>query len=365
VSASDIELFALDGGRTERPYSAGDADDRPIRLKTSARMTAETLAPFKHVPVRSVWLMGRGHTDHDVALVAATFGQLADLYVPFSSKLTDASIRALVPVGEHFRSFGVLRSRISDEGAKILATFPELRVARLEHSQLTDVGVAALGECRKLEVLHLDGGRAINGGGLSAFVDHPALRALFLRGTQVDDDAIGHLSGCAELKDLWLSATRVSERCLLTLPRNPDLSVGLPLGLDPERIDAIRSELNFVVDGVGPSHVIDVPRNYEGKVVDLPLQLRGNSPTLVMFTSLSCPPCKRLKTTYDLVRPNLRERFKYVELDVEENLDLASAMRVRSVPTVLVLQFGIELHRSVGAVGIEKLTEYLEAALDA
>jgi thiol-disulfide isomerase/thioredoxin len=363
VSVPGIELFALEGGVVAQPYALGDATDWPVRLKTSERLTPELLAPFTRVPVRSVWLMGRGHTDRDIAIAAETFSELADIYAPFTPKLTDESIRSLAPLAANFRSFGVLRSGITDEGAKLLASFPELRVARLEHSRLTDVGVAALGSCRNMQHVHLDGNRGVTGSGLEAFVDHPSLRALFLSGTLVDDDAIGYLSGCVELRDVWLSSTRVSERCLLTLPRNPDLSVGLPRELDQERVDEIRRGLNFVVDGVGPDHVVDVPRIEDGAAVDLPPQLRSNALTFAVFTSQSCPPCKWLKTTFDTVRPNLREQFKFVELEIEENLELASALRVRSVPAVFVMQFGIELDRFVGAMGVERLTERLEAVL--
>jgi thioredoxin-like negative regulator of GroEL len=82
-----------------------------------------------------------------------------------------------------------------------------------------------------------------------------------------------------------------------------------------------------------------------------------------VFTASWCQPCHWLKTTFESVRPNLREQFKFVELDIDEHMAFASALRVRSVPTAFVMQFGIELDRFVGALGVEKLTERLEAVL--
>jgi thiol-disulfide isomerase/thioredoxin len=365
MSTSEVELFALEDGVKEVPYSIGEPTDLPIRLKTSHRLTSDLLDPFKNVPVRSVWLMGKRHTDHDVALVAEMFNDLMDLYVPFAPALTDEACRSLIPRGEHFRAFGVRRSRITDEGAKVLASFPELRVLHLNHSQITDVGLSALGACRDLVHLFLDGNRSINGSGFAAFADHPALRAVFARGTAVDDDAVGHLSTCSLLGDLHLSSTRATERCLLTL-RQQGLEVSLPREIDQERLDGVRVECpDLIVNGIGPEHVIDIPRAKDGAPVELPASLRGYALTFAMFTSPSCGPCGWLKTTYDLVPPALREQFKYVEIAIEDELDLASALGIRSVPTVLILQFGIVLQRFTGAVKVEQLTEYLEAALSA
>jgi thiol-disulfide isomerase/thioredoxin len=298
-----------------------------------------------------------------VAAAVDAFEELVDIYVPRSKRLTDDAIRALTPLAANFRRFGAVFSQVADEGAKILATFPELREVRLEHSGVSDDGVAALGSCRRLEFASFDGSRAISGRGLAGFADHPKLRALFLRGTSVDDDGVGYLSGCTELRDLWLSSTRVTERCLLTLPDNPDLDVSLPRELDGDRVEEVRRQTNLTVDGVGPDHVVDIPRAPDGAPVDLPPELRGNALTFAVFTSDSCRPCQWLKTTFGQLRPNLREQFKYVELDVGDNLELASTMRVRSVPTVFVMQFGIELDRFTGAMGVEKLTERLEAVL--
>ena len=364
MSAPGIKLFALEGGVVERPHAIGQDTDSPIRLKTAERLTPEALEPFSQVPVRSVWLMGHRHTDRDVAIVADVFHELAELYVPFSRSLTDASIRSLLPRGLQFRGFRVRNSKITDEGAALLASFPELRQVGLEHSRVTDVGIEKLGGCRELLHLFLDGNRGITGRGLGGFVDHPSLRALFLRGTNVDDDGIGHLSGCNELRDLWLSSTRVSERCLLTMPSSRELDVSLPRGLNQELVDEIRRERpNLVVDGVGPDHVVDIPRAPDGAPIDLPAELRGNALTFAMFTASWCGPCAWLKTTYGTLPPSLREQFKYVELDIDDHMELASSLHVRSVPTVFVMQFGIELDRFTGAMGVEKLTERLEAVL--
>lgn len=353
----------MEGGRTERPYTAGDKTEWPIRLKTSASLSASALTEFADVPVRSVWLTGSGHSARDIAAVVDAFAELADVFVAATTTLDDEAIRALIPCGQTLRRFGVMRSRITDDGARVLASMPELLEVRLEHSQLTDNGVAALASCRNLQMLVIDGNRGVRGNGFRAFVDHPSLRSLFVRGTGVNDDAIGHLNGCVSLRDIYLSSTNVTERCLLTLPQNPDLKVSLPQGLDQERVDKIRCALNFVVDGVDPNSVVELPQAADGTPVDLPPQMRSNALTFAVFSSSSCAPCAWLKATFNHIRPNLREQFKYVELDVEEHLKLASALRVRSVPAVFVMQFGIELDRFVGAMGAHSLEERLERVL--
>jgi thiol-disulfide isomerase/thioredoxin len=151
---------------------------------------------------------------------------------------------------------------------------------------------------------------------------------------------------------------------LLTLPTERPLDVFLPKEVDSERVDELRRERpNLIVDGVGPDHVVDIPRAPDGTAVELPPELRGNALTFAVFSADWCAPCKWLKTTYEIVPPRLREQFKYVELDIDEHMALASSLHVRSVPTVFVMQFGIELDRFTGAMGVEKLTERLEAVL--
>jgi thiol-disulfide isomerase/thioredoxin len=364
VSDLNVSLFALEHGRVERPFSIGDETELPIRLKTAAPLTPEVVEPFRDVAVRSVWLTGKRHTDRDVAVAADTFPQLADIFVPHGKAITDDAIRALAPVAATFRAFTAYRSQVSDEGAKLLAQLPELRLVRLDQGRLTDDGLEALGQCQDLQGLMLDGNFRIRGRGLKGFVDHPSLRFLLMSGTKIDDDAIGHLAGCSNLERLMVSSTNVTERCLLTLPSERELDVFLPRGVDPERVDQIRRERpNLIVDGLGPDHVVDIPRAEDGAPVELPPQLRGNALTFAVFTSSSCAPCQWLKTTFGQLRPNLREQFKFVEIDIDDHMPLASALHVRSVPTVFVMQFGIELDRFVGAMGETHLTERLEAVL--
>jgi len=73
-----------------------------------------------------------------------------------------------------------------------------------------------------------------------------------------------------------------------------------------------------------------------------------NGGILIDYFANWCGPCKtliprleNLETQY----PNVR----FVKLNVDENMEHAVSMNIRSVPTVIFYKDGVELNRSTGA----------------
>ena len=225
-------------------------------------------------------------------------------------------------------------------------------------------GFRGFGKLPDLCQLSLSGNVHVLGPGLEAFAGNQALKYLFLNGTKVGDEHVAHLSGCASLMRIMLSSTNVTEQCVLSLPRNPDCEVFLPDGLEGERLNEIRRQRpELIINGVRSGDLRDLAAVIGEAPGDLPLPLRSDSPTLVLFTADWCQPCTWVKTAIDKVPIQIRERFRYVEVDIEADPDTTSAMRVQSLPTLMFLNGGREHARLVGAHKSPAIEERMRAVL--
>lgn len=78
--------------------------------------------------------------------------------------------------------------------------------------------------------------------------------------------------------------------------------------------------------------------------------------TLKIYSAEWCGPCKQLKAvlpSVDLVDVNL------LQIDVEAWKDEAKSDNVRSVPTLILLEDGVEIKRKTGAMTKDQLLEFV------
>lgn len=78
--------------------------------------------------------------------------------------------------------------------------------------------------------------------------------------------------------------------------------------------------------------------------------------TLKIYSAEWCGPCKQLKAilpSVDLGDVNL------LQIDVEAWKDEAKADNVRSVPTLIVIEDGVEIKRKTGAMSKDQLLEFV------
>lgn len=76
---------------------------------------------------------------------------------------------------------------------------------------------------------------------------------------------------------------------------------------------------------------------------------------LVDFTAAWCGPCKRLAPIIDEVADALDGKVKVGKLDIDESPMTTQKFGVRGVPTLLVLENGKEVGKSVGLVSKAKI----------
>jgi thiol-disulfide isomerase/thioredoxin len=75
----------------------------------------------------------------------------------------------------------------------------------------------------------------------------------------------------------------------------------------------------------------------------------GSRVTLVQFSSAFCTPCRATRALLTDITADLAD-VKYIDIDVEKNLDLVRRLDIRSTPTTLILdKSGNEVGRAVGA----------------
>ncbi len=93
--------------------------------------------------------------------------------------------------------------------------------------------------------------------------------------------------------------------------------------------------------------------------------IKADSPVLVDFYADWCGPCKTQTPILDELAQEFDGKVKFakVDIDVEENKDLAVKYGVMSVPTLIIFSNGEVKETLVGVTSKSKLQQKLEALL--
>lgn len=86
--------------------------------------------------------------------------------------------------------------------------------------------------------------------------------------------------------------------------------------------------------------------------------LEDNKLIILYFTATWCGPCKM----FGPVVEDFSNKHSVIvgKIDVDEEKDIADEYYISSVPTVIVIEDGKEVHRSIGAIPLIKLEKELE-----
>ena len=90
---------------------------------------------------------------------------------------------------------------------------------------------------------------------------------------------------------------------------------------------------------------------------------KGKKPAIVDFYADWCGPCKRLAPILDELLNEYEGAFILYKVNVDKNKDLASALQIRNIPTLLYLTPKQKAKRSVGLLTKEQLKEIIDKYL--
>lgn len=86
-----------------------------------------------------------------------------------------------------------------------------------------------------------------------------------------------------------------------------------------------------------------------------------NGRVLVDFYANWCGPCKMMAKQLEKYEDEV-DAVKVVKVNVDENHELAQEFSVRSIPTIVYMEDGEIVDRTVGAKNLEQLKEFTKVS---
>ena len=89
----------------------------------------------------------------------------------------------------------------------------------------------------------------------------------------------------------------------------------------------------------------------------------NNGVSLMDFSANWCAPCKAQEPVIKNVADKFKNRASIIEVDIDDNRDLATKFMVQSIPTLIIFKNGKEIKRFVGLQTENTISKSLENAL--
>ena len=97
--------------------------------------------------------------------------------------------------------------------------------------------------------------------------------------------------------------------------------------------------------------------NYKSKL------LRSNKPILVKFWAPWCRPCRKMTPEFKKAARTFAGKVTFAELNVDEQSQVASIYRVRSIPTMILFKKDKVIKKSVGSLNQKQIEAFIKSAL--
>ena len=99
--------------------------------------------------------------------------------------------------------------------------------------------------------------------------------------------------------------------------------------------------------------------NFETEVIN------SDTPVLVDFWAPWCGPCRAVAPTMEELAQDFSGKAKVAKLNVDENQGVAGALKIMSIPTVMIFKGNTVVDMKVGALPRNEYEGMINAALEA
>ena len=99
--------------------------------------------------------------------------------------------------------------------------------------------------------------------------------------------------------------------------------------------------------------------DFEEKV----LNSSKSSLIIVDFWAPWCGPCKQLTPILEKITNNAKGKFKLVKINIDENQQISSQLRIQSIPAVFAFKDGAPVDAFQGVIPENKIVEFIEKSL--
>ena len=86
-------------------------------------------------------------------------------------------------------------------------------------------------------------------------------------------------------------------------------------------------------------------------------------PMVVDFWAPWCGPCRSFAPTFESVAKQWSGRAKFVKVNTEQAQQVAASMRIRSIPTIMIIHHGKVVAQQAGAMGAAMFEKWLKQSL--
>ena len=92
--------------------------------------------------------------------------------------------------------------------------------------------------------------------------------------------------------------------------------------------------------------------------------LGADKPVLVDFWAEWCGPCKALGPALESLAEKMDSKLKVAKINIYDNPQTPSTYNVRGIPTLIIFQAGEVIATKIGALPPNKLSEWVDEALE-
>ncbi len=89
-------------------------------------------------------------------------------------------------------------------------------------------------------------------------------------------------------------------------------------------------------------------------------QLKEHNQTYLLFTAPWCGACRQMKPIYKAYASEKKGAVLFAQINTDENEKISSAYKIEALPTLVMVQGGKEIKRSVGSLDMEDLTLFVD-----